>query len=556
VLSVVLLLAITVTGTGLIVAYGSSALSDSQQASEIDIAQHAMTQLDSKASLVGVGTSRTQSLSMGLGATTRVENGSGWMRVVVNPLDPAEPNVTMMNTTLGAVVYENGDTTIAYQGGGVWKRTGNGSSMVSPPEVHYRETTLTLPLVVVSGQGPLDGKTLVRQNGTATPKYPNASAGFRNPLTRSEVNLTVKSEYYRAWGRFFEQRTGGDVAFDHDNQTVTLTLVTPPNVPQVQQGIASTSSQKLEIQGSGGNPSFTDSYNSSEGDYDATEGTAGAIKTVGGVKMSGGAEIRGDLVSGGGEVELSSANTRIEGNLSYGGSTDLHQQATITGWVAPNGSVSKIDPVAGMVISKNESIYDDNDNGDNGVISDDSLPANCDPCELTNGSYYLEELSLGTGDELVLNLSDGGIALAVSGPITIDGGKIRVTHPDEGRANVYMDASTFEVVSGANVTVPGERSRAFRVYGPPGVEAEFSDSRFVGMLYAPDSGSQHGTITVTTHADVYGALVGGRTTMKSGGAVHYDTALAQSTTLPSDYETAPHVTYMHVTVSRVNVTSV
>lgn len=555
VLGVVLLIAITITGTGLVVALGSNALSDSQEASEIDSAEHAMTQLDSKVSLVGIGAARTQSTSLGVDGGTRVENGSGWMRVVVNPTEPGEPETTVMNQTLGAVIYENGDTEIAYQGGGVWKYTDGGSTMVSPPEVHYRETTLTLPLVVVAGQGPLDGTTLVRQNGTGDPKYPNASAGYRNPLTNAKVNLTVQSRYYEAWGRFFRQRTGGDVEFDHDDRTVTLTLVTPPNVPEVEQGVASTSSQKLVIQGGGGSDTFTNSYNSSEGDYDATQSQAGTVKTVGGVSMSGDAEIRGDLVSGGGEIELASANTRVGGNVSYAGSTDFHKQATIDGWVAANASVAEIDPVGGMVTSKNETIHGDNDNDDVGAISDNRLTGCDSTCELTNGSYYLEEIDLDGGDELVLNLSEGSIGLAVSGPISVDDAKLRVENPDESMVNIYMDATTFEVVNKGNVSVPNEKSGSFRVYGPPGVDADFSDSRFVGMLYAPDSDSQQGTISVTTQAEVFGALVGGQTTLQSGGVVHYDAGLAHSTTLPEDYETAPHVTYMHVTVNRVNVTS-
>jgi hypothetical protein len=556
VVGVVLLLAITVAGTGLIVAFGSSALDDSRQASAVDSAEHALTQLDSKASLVGIGTARTQSVSLGVDGRTRVENESGWMNVTIDPTDPSEPNVTVMNQTLGAVVYENGDAEIAYEGGGVWKRTGNGTTMVSPPEVHYRETTLTLPLVVVAGSGPLDGRTVVRQNGTSDPKYPLGAGDMANPLTDARVNLSVHSEYYRAWGRFFEERTGGDVRFDHENRTVVLTMVTPPDVPKVSHGVASTSSQQLDIHGGGGSETFTNSYNSSEGDYDATAGEGGAVETVGGVSMSGDAEIRGDLVSGGGVVKIKSAKTRVEGNVSYAGSFTRSGQATVTGWVENNGSVPEIDSVEAMVTTKNASIRGDNDNAATGAISGDRLDGCGSTCVLTAGEYYLDRLDLDGGETLKIDLSGGNVALAVSGPISVDGGKIRVVDPDGGRANVYMDAAQFEVRNGANVSVPGERSGSLRVYGPPGVDADFSGSRFVGMVYAPDSPSRSGTVSVTSHAEVFGAVVGGETEMKSGGTVHYDSALARTTTLPASYQVAPHVTYMHVTVNRVNVTSV
>ena len=555
VLGVVLLLAITITGTGLVVAFGSSALDDSKRSAELDSAEHAMTQLDSKASLVGIGESDTQSISLGFDTVTRVENDSGRMILTIDPVD--EPETEVLNQTLGAVVYENAGTTIAYQGGGVWRKTDGGSTMVSPPEVHYRETTLTLPLVVTAGQGPLDGKTVVRKNGTGEPMYPlevEDGEDLRNPLTEAEVNLTVESEYYEAWGRFFESRTGGDAMFDHENQSVTLRLITPPKVPQVKQGVASTSSEQLEIKGGGGSDTFTDSYDSSKGTYaenDDEDKWGGTVKTVGGVTLTGDAEIRGDLVSGGGEVELSSANARVSGNVSYGGSFDRHKQATVGGWSASNGSVEKIDPVGSMVSARNESIRETGEERDR---------FDCDTtCELSAGQYYADGIHLGNGETLRLNLEDGNISLALSGPIVVDGGKIEVVNPSENdRVNVYMDASELTVVGAGNVSVTGDKAGKFRVYGPPGVEAEFSGSqtRFVGMLYAPNSESRQGEISVTTHAQVFGALVGGKTTLQSGGVVHFDRQLTQSSTLPPDYEVAPHVTYMHVSVNRVNVTSV
>jgi hypothetical protein len=112
-----------------------------------------MTQLDSKASLVGIGDTDTQQVNLGVenDGRTLARMDDRWIRVKIDPDDGGEMEV--VNQTLGAVVYRNGDTAIAYQDGSVWKRTGDGATMVSPPEFHFRETTLTLPLVVVGGEG-------------------------------------------------------------------------------------------------------------------------------------------------------------------------------------------------------------------------------------------------------------------------------------------------------------------------------------------------------------------------------------------------------------------
>ncbi len=62
-------------------------------------------------------------------------------------------------------------------------------------------------------------------------------------------------------------------------------------------------------------------------------------------------------------------------------------------------------------------------------------------------------------------------------------------------------------------------------------------------------------VTVKANAEVFGALVGGETKLKSGGTIHYDQALVATHTLPASYTERPQVTYMHVSVHRVNVTS-
>jgi flagellin-like protein len=551
VLGVVLLLAITITGTGLIVAFGSSALSDSQQASETDSAEHSMTQLDSKASLVGVGSTRTQTVSLGVSGPTRVENESGWMRVQVINLTDDTVEYVVLNQTLGSVVYENTGTSVAYQGGGVWKRTDNGTTMVSPPEVHYRGTTLTLPLVVVSGQGTLDGETLISQNGSTEPKYPNGSAGLRNPLTEAKVNLTIQSEYYRAWGRFFERRTGGQVAVDHANRTVTLTLVAPFDRSPIAGGIVSTASgDQLQLD----NQAYVDSYNSSEGTYSDTEAENGTIVTAGGVELSNKAEIKADLVSGGGKVSLEQKHTEIAGNLSYKalGST----KGSVGGWKANNGSAPDVEPVEGLIDAKVEEIRSSNDNSDESdITSENYLDDGQSSYHLDDGKYYLDEINV-PDKTLELDTTDGNITIAVENGVSFD--ETLVDVQGEGTVRVYMDGQSFSMDNHAKVAVPGQESTRFWLYGPPGTDVDFqTQSNFTGVVYAPDSESQSGAMAIKSQSEVFGALVGTITSMDNSAVIHFDEAIlsVEDPTGPTD-EATPRVTYMHVTVNRVNVTSV
>lgn len=560
-IGVVLILAITITGSALVVAFGSSALSDAERDSRIGSVEHAMTQFDSRTSLVGLGGSGVQTVDLGSGgpdSEVRVAADHGWLRVEVVNATTEEVELEVMNQSLGVVEYRDGDATVAYQGGGVWKTTSGGASMVSPPEFHYRDQTLTLPLVVVEGDASSSGRLEIAKNGTPESKFPVAGQADRmNPLTEGKINVTVQSTYYRAWGRFFEDRTGGQVAYDDANRTVTITLVVPGNRPPVTSALASTSAEEMVIKGSGGGSesSFTDSYNSSKGDYDSSKTRNGTVLTTGGVEMSGGAEIRGDLVSGSGTVRLGSKNAKITGNLSYGGSTDVHDQATVGGWIADNGSVPEIDHVGGLVDRKVEEIETSNDNDAEPNVTDDGeLDSSRTEWELPAGQYYLDELDLDS-ETLVLNTSDGDVVLAVDGDVTFDGSSVRVENPEGGEVNVYMGGDDL-TVSDADVSVPGDVSSKLWIYGPPETSATFdSHATFVGILYAPDSDTRQGEVVVDSQAEVFGALVGGRTTLQSGGTVHFDQSLEAVEEPVPGSTNSPKLTYLHVTVNRVVVTS-
>jgi len=245
VLGAVLVLGMVITGTALVVTLGATALTDTQSTSELERAENSMTLFNTRTSMVALGNSPSQSVSFGNGGG-KIESlpDSGWMRVTHNDFNGSDDEV-MFNKTLGAVVYRNDDTEIAYQGGGVWRKSDSGHGlMVSPPEFHYRGATLTLPIVRVaskdSGSGGVtatisrDSETrrvFPNETGptTGTPEigapYNGTDSPYENPVANGTVNVTVQSRYYQGWADYFRQRTEGNVKeFPSDNR-VRVTLV-------------------------------------------------------------------------------------------------------------------------------------------------------------------------------------------------------------------------------------------------------------------------------------------------------------------------------------------
>jgi flagellin-like protein len=225
-IGVVLLIAFTIAGATTVVAVGSIALSDVEASAETDHAELAMTQLDSNAATVAIGNAETSQVRMGAtdAGQVSVEPNAGRVKLLVVNDTGTE---TIVNESLGAVVYETGETKTAYQGGGVWQRRANGSRMISPPEYHYQDQTLTFPVVRVTGDGTTrstDGTLTVIKNGSEA-LFPTASR--RNPLSEGHVVVEITSEYHLGWKQFFETRMDGQIRHDPANGTVAVNLTVP-----------------------------------------------------------------------------------------------------------------------------------------------------------------------------------------------------------------------------------------------------------------------------------------------------------------------------------------
>ena len=232
VIGVVLLLSITVVGITAVAASGAAVLGDAQTDSRVAQTENSMSQMSSKAGLVALGDSETQTFDLGDldGGTVDIRKDASRVRLLYEVEEGGETSQTVLyDQSYGTVVATVGDTEIAYQGGGVWRKDGDRSVMVSPPEYHYRSNTLTFPVVRVAGDGRASGVVTGRftSASTSTSIYPDASKGYTNPLEDGTVTVEIRSEYYDAWYRFFDNRSDGGVEIDHETETVRAELTVP-----------------------------------------------------------------------------------------------------------------------------------------------------------------------------------------------------------------------------------------------------------------------------------------------------------------------------------------
>jgi hypothetical protein len=589
-------------GAGLILFTVGGQLSASEQALTEQRAEKALTQFDSKAALVALGNTDTQTISFPQSGNNdiTVENGTGWMRITIDNQSDGSGSKTLVNKSLGSVVYESGQTKIAYQGGGVFQRNGNNSAMVSPPEFHFRNGTLTLPIVNVSGTASIDDDATITHEKT-TKEFPDRdlSKSFVNPLTEHEVTVTVKSEYYKGWGSYFEERTEGRVNYDHSRNLVNLTLVTPLNKNTLTSATASLSaSGDFIISGSAAkdcnnNKEYTNSYNSSKDPYcSQSPGDEGDVVYGGTVDIAGGAgtsNINGDIVAGG-TVYVSGSNGQgqpsVYGNINYtvscvasGGNNNNNNNNNNGGGNGdctdriedPHGELNQINGVpssAAIDSIVDTTIYDvraDPDNNDTGAIDGDKIDYSGGSATLTAGSYYLDNIDFdgGSASSLELNTNGGDITLAVRGDVDMPSStEIDVTGPNTVRMYVGGESAlsdgdgwTWEMNNDAEVNVVGDKSPQFRVYGKQDFEFKLDtgkDAGFTGAIFAPPGASGSGEVDLRS-GHIYGGVLTGTTEISNQGSIHYDEAL-ENTTVVSRSARIVKVTYLHVSTNQIEVT--
>ena len=229
VLGTVLILGLSMAVIGTSLTLGGVAVGDLITDAESTNVETGMAHLSSKISLVALGDSDSQRFSLGAmrAGTLSVQPEAGSIRVY-NATGGSRELLNDNRTTMGALVYAGEDREIAYQGGGIWTKQGNTSRMTSPPEYHYRGTTLTLPIINVTGEGAIGG----RPSGQITPVTvaEDAVPGVSTPLESGTIEIEIQSDYYQGWYAFLNDRTEGETEIYHSNQTVVSTLTVPDTV--------------------------------------------------------------------------------------------------------------------------------------------------------------------------------------------------------------------------------------------------------------------------------------------------------------------------------------
>jgi len=214
-----IILSIMLLATGIIVVAGTPMLENTQIMQHTENIRQGFEVLALNMNKVVQGNAPSQSVEMKMyGGSLSVAGNNNYIGIDLRVWNSSANDFEMkypVDITLKNIEDRFQDTAISYENTGVWAKYGNGQSvMVSEPRFTYANNVLVIPIANIDGTTSLSGSGLIRVTADGGRK---AVDTYENV---SQVNITVTSDYFEAWGRYLNESLQMPIVIDTDNKTI------------------------------------------------------------------------------------------------------------------------------------------------------------------------------------------------------------------------------------------------------------------------------------------------------------------------------------------------
>lgn len=429
---------------------------------------------------------------------------------------------------LGTLRYENArGEVVASQAGGVFRRTDDGTRVVAEPGVRYYTDGRNgidvhrLEVDVTTFDGTIgSGQT----DAALTPRVSDQSDCFEEIRHPTGVEVVVTdSPYHDGWARFLREEFGSDGEVDHDRAANRVVAEAPlghtrPFADYVDFEPTIYGGLYVNATGAPGSAKFDgpltiDGYDSRNGTYGSGDVNADLLVVdTDRLDLLPGADISGHPVVSG---DLKARSGASVSPFVYRHGADRNPAAVDeVRSIRVSEAFEPIEPIDGTIRDAHRYLADQPT-----VLGNETTP----------GEYAVDGNLAHSGT--TFDVSGGDTHVAVDGDVSLT--DVRVT--GGGQVHIYAGGDEIDL---ENVTVEGDRADALWIYGGSETNAAVSD-RFQGVVYAPGRGD----LEIDDHAEIYGAVVGGRPGPGAGNDVgddvdvHFDTALRSAVPVPQEAET-------------------
>lgn len=197
----VTIIGILVISIGIIGVAGYPILKNAQEKNYIENTRQSFTVLAENMNKVVVGQAPSQSVELKLyggslsvaGKSTITINATSF-NVTNSSYDP----ITLVAQQMRSIESTIGDTTIAYEGTGVWAKYPNGNTIVVyKPLITNQSNVLVIPAVKISGTSATGGSGMSHVTAKGVP-------GVTYYGNVSNITITVNSSYWKGWKDYVE----------------------------------------------------------------------------------------------------------------------------------------------------------------------------------------------------------------------------------------------------------------------------------------------------------------------------------------------------------------
>ncbi len=193
----VTILGILVLSIGIIGVAGYPIVKNAQEANYIENTRQSFIVLAENVNKVVMGQAPSQSVELKLyGGSLSVGRSS---KIIITATDSSEQTIILKNTTfMDSIESTVGDTTIAYEGTGVWaKYPGGHTLLVNKPLITNQSNVLVIPVVYINGLSSTggDGMSSVRIDGVVQ------TINFFGQV--NNITVAIDSDYQNGWRNYF-----------------------------------------------------------------------------------------------------------------------------------------------------------------------------------------------------------------------------------------------------------------------------------------------------------------------------------------------------------------
>jgi hypothetical protein len=220
----IMLLAVAVIGVA-----GFPLVAQMQESGHAENIRQSFTVLTANINKIAFGAAPSQSVELKLYGGLVSVTGDSVINVTVQAWNTSISSVESHTFTrqMRMILNEYEDRSICYENTGAWVKYPIGDAlMVSRPKFVLHDDVLTIPAVMISGSTGISGVGLVRVTSDG------GAASVYSYYNVSQVDITIKSKYYKAWERYLKDTDDlgmQSISVDDTNTTVHLQKVYSPD---------------------------------------------------------------------------------------------------------------------------------------------------------------------------------------------------------------------------------------------------------------------------------------------------------------------------------------